>query len=293
MILINEIEIIDIPEENKFIVINLLNGNADILDIEYLDIIKNNKLTTLVNDEIKNCLIERNYIFETYEEYEKYLKEINDYLLKELVKQPPNFIYIPTYKCNLRCYYCFEETYEKNEGEDIINNDIDTFFNAIKIIAKIIEDKNNINYDNKDILVDITGGEPLLLKNRDTIERILYNVHQNGYKINIITNGTTIDKYMDILKKYKINGIQVTLDGDKETHNKIRVSKDGKPTFDKIVSNIKSLSTIVNSISIRINLTNKNINTLDNLADELEQIIGFDNVYIYLYFTTRRYKRTI
>lgn len=62
MILINEIEIMDIPEENKFIVINLLNGNADILDIEYLDIIKNNKLTTLVNDEIKNCLIERNYI---------------------------------------------------------------------------------------------------------------------------------------------------------------------------------------------------------------------------------------
>jgi len=55
----------------------------------------------------------------------------------------------------------------------------------------------------------------------------------------IITNGTLIDKKLDEIKKNDFR-LQISIDGDKETHDRNRVYKGTENgTFDKIIENIQ------------------------------------------------------
>ena len=132
------------------------------------------------------------------------------------------------------------------------------------MIAKL-EKNNKLSYKKEDILITITGGEPLLLSNYVQIEKILKWTDDRGFKVSIVTNGTTLNYYEDLLKRYRINQLQITLDGSKEVHDKVRIGHKGEPTFDLIINNIDSIQNIVDDIVVRINITEKNIDSIKNL----------------------------
>lgn len=279
MYIINELEIIKI-NENESVLINLINGNADLLNNVVAEIIQERNFND-IDDNYKKQLIMRKYAFENKEKYMEYINFINNKLMEESRKESPNFIYIPTFKCNLDCYYCFEKSYEKNINSDVdLNQNIDKLFLTIHSIIKQLKQKNHCNYNFENIPLTLTGGEPLLEQNHSSIEKIFEICNKEGFPISIVTNGTTIESYFDILKKFPVHEIQVTLDGGKSIHDKIRITHSGQGTFDIIVSNLQKIKKYSDKVSVRINITRRNIESMFELNDVIQDN---PNIEFYVY----------
>ncbi len=91
------------------------------------------------------------------------------------------------------------------------------------------------------------GGEPLLNLPvvYDLAERLWTACQARGVSmfINVITNGLLLsEEVVDRLAPYGLNGVKITLDGDRETHNRMRPLRGGQGTFDRIVANIRRVA---------------------------------------------------
>ena len=61
--------------------------------------------------------------------------------------------------------------------------------------------------------------------------------------VNIITNGLLLTReVVDRLTPYGLNGVKITLDGDRATHDRMRPLRGGQGTFDRIVANIRQVA---------------------------------------------------
>jgi uncharacterized protein len=162
--------------------------------------------------------------------------------------------------------------------------------NAIKYIDKKIAlaDKS------KKIVLNLSwfGGEPLL--QRDKIISFMDEINSRYRKDNleiisgIVTNGYYLD--YSVFKKLLDRGIkqfQVTFDGAKEDHNITRALKDGTPTFDHIINQIKDILANISpedkfNLAIRINFMRDTYKKVYGLIDYLSELFKDDNrFYIY------------
>lgn len=114
-------------------------------------------------------------------------------------------IYIEiTNKCNLRCSFCPNECLEKKEMS------LDQFELIINMVRKYTET----------VCLHIQG-EPLIHSNFKDVVRICY---EHGLMINLTTNGTLVNKLIDVFQKYrnfkKINiSLQALVNYKKESRN--------------------------------------------------------------------------
>lgn len=111
--------------------------------------------------------------------------------------------------------------------------------------------------------------------------------HHIEYNSDIITNGLLLKfEYFERLIKANVKHLQITIDGPKETHNKRRITKGGKGTFDVIVSNLQEVvhSDLFErhrpSILLRINIDSTNAEKIPSLIEFLKQKNIFDKVKI-------------
>jgi uncharacterized protein len=91
------------------------------------------------------------------------------------------------------------------------------------------------------------GGEPLL--NLPVMYDLAGRLHdacaRRGVQmlINIITNGLLLSRELvERMNAWGLNGIKITLDGDRDTHNRMRPLRGGQGTFDKIVQNVREIA---------------------------------------------------
>ncbi len=183
----------------------------------------------------------------------------------------------PTLGCNFDCVYCYEKNHDNfsKMNEDVQN--------------AIVDYINNIAPTIKDLYISWYGGEPLLAF--DVIENIskkiikICNENNVDFSAGIVTNGyllndTTIKK----LSELNITSIQITLDGEKEYHDKRRFLKGGLPTYDKIVENLKLLNKHNTKVSLRINTDKNNYTNVNNILYFLDEYSMLDNITPYLGF---------
>jgi len=178
----------------------------------------------------------------------------------------------PTMACNMACEYCFESNKKGRMSDETIDDVAEFVKKSADNIARF----------------EVTwyGGEPLLAM--DIIERMsglftdLGREHRFNYGADIITNGYLLSSpVVDKLAELKVRMVQVTLDGPSRLHNKKRRLKNGKPSFETIIENLKYASNKL-SISIRINVDeNFTIDHLDELLDELTRAGLRDKALIY------------
>jgi uncharacterized protein len=169
----------------------------------------------------------------------------------------------PTLHCNLNCFYCYQ-------GHSSGRMDITTCNKIIDELKKIIKTKK---YNS--VFVDWYGGEPLLELNViKYFSNCIFDFCLNNnikYSSSIVTNGTLLtSRNITILKEAKITNIQITLDGDKVTHDKYRPFANGKGSFELIFDNLKLAASHFN-INLRINVDNNNINSAFHLLNKFEQ----------------------
>src|SRR5262249_2803025 len=91
------------------------------------------------------------------------------------------------------------------------------------------------------------GGEPLLNLPvmYDMSERLWRATSARGIPqfVTIITNGLLLtEEIVDRLLPFGLNGVKITLDADREAHNRRRPLRGGQGTFDRIIDNIRRVA---------------------------------------------------
>ncbi|BAD86349.1 hypothetical protein, conserved, radical SAM superfamily [Thermococcus kodakarensis KOD1] len=198
---------------------------------------------------------------------------------KELMRTHVNVLkYTPTHmgmfvnltsRCNLSCPYCYQDLRKALDSNQDLTTD--SWNRIMRLINKRINILRNVN-------VVFFGGEPML--NYNTLKvavRDLDSLKEIGIKtsMSIITNGTLFSKQRAQELAPYISSVQITLDGMKETHDKMRPYSDGSGTFDIILKNIiDNIDQYRKRIILRSNINDDNIASVKSLLHYLKEEYG-------------------
>ena len=192
----------------------------------------------------------------------------------ETVNDPNSFFtkiyFLPTTKCNFSCSYCFE----KNMKKDTMS--LNLIDNSIDLISDYII-KNRIT----DVEIELFGGEPTLYWNNifrflDKLEACFKHNLVNYY-VSMTTNGYLLnDSEINEMMKFNWKKVQITVDGPSTIHDGRRTLKNGAPSFDIIISNIKKILERDNhpEVILRVNVDINNYKSIPELLEYLS--IGFN-----------------
>jgi uncharacterized protein len=178
--------------------------------------------------------------------------------------------------CNLRCKYCFAEGGDYGKGK----RSVMTLATAKAAIDFLIKN----SYDREMLELDFFGGEPLM--NWDVVrETVLYGreqekLHGKKFRFTLTTNGLLLDdEKIDFINK-EMSTVVLSLDGRREVHDAMRVSENGKGSYDAILPKFKALidKRGGKDYYIRGTFTKQNLDFADDVMDIFEQ--GFDQISI-------------
>ncbi|SDY56200.1 radical SAM/SPASM domain-containing protein [Lachnobacterium bovis] len=275
--------------EDEHLLINTVTGALDVIDTpskEAIESVKSGNENAISKDsQLYADLHKRGYIFESPQEEMALLQKVksySDYLYKN--SYCSEFIILPTLGCNLRCTYCFEDDNQHINHQQMTMGQLNGILNYILQIKK--ENKEKIEKNNQKLKIRIFGGEPLLPSNKDLVLRILEFSRENNVDVNIVSNGTLIDYYMDMLVEFKdVLNLQITLDGQKDIHDKRRIRADGTGTYDAICKNITKLLEHDIRIALRVNVDAENIAGIKEIESLIKEKGWNKNSCVIPYFS--------
>jgi len=243
---------------------NTLTGALDIIENDIWSLVMEKKFNSIDADPLSN-LIERGYLYYDLKKEDEILVELYNNYTKKLSSRPLRFVFCPSYQCNLRCIYCFQTDLPSNPNKFMSGKILDDSINAAEEISK--EKSGKVDS------VELFGGEPLLLKNKPHLKKILKFAKEKDASIIIVTNGVMAKDFIDILLPVKdiIKMLQITVDGPLEIHNKRRKFPSGKGSFDKISESIDSLLKNNINTNVRVNIDNTNIEYLPDLYEYISK----------------------
>lgn len=257
-----------LPYGEQYVLYNTLEQRLLFIQSELKELMEMYKTSELkeIHPEFFNYMVEEKFIIndeiDELDEIKKISKSIDE----------DNSLFLltinPTMNCNFKCWYCYENLVKSSRLDE----------NGLSKIKKLIDTITN-NKDLKNMNISFFGGEPLLYFNKNVIPIINYYLERCSEKnINAYTSFTTngylanqefINFFLD--KNVRCN-LQITLDGHKEEHNKVRYISQNKGSYDKIVSNIKNLIKNKFYVNVRINFTDSNIFNANKIYDDFEDV---------------------
>jgi uncharacterized protein len=174
---------------------------------------------------------------------------------------------LTTLQCNFACDYCIQGDhgdYNKNAAKM-----------SMEMAARVgdwIERRMDAVAPSRFVLT-FFGGEPLL--NMPVLYYLAERLHGAcgargmSIAINIITNGLLMTREMvERLNPLGLNGIKITLDGDRAAHDRSRPLRGGQGTFDRIVANTRDVAHLT-KISIGGNFDADSVDSYPALLDFL------------------------
>jgi len=242
------------PAEEEHYIYNTLSNALLSIDQDSYNILQKSRIeksTVEENDidkELYAILDEKRFI--TEDDKDEFLMYKSMIHLQRSSNKFMHLTIAPTMDCNFSCHYCFEKKEKKYITSEVIDS-------LIKYIGQ--------QKDLYSIFLTWFGGEPLMAldKIQEFYDKFQKVWKEKDFRSNIITTAYYITpEIIETLKKVKIGSMQITLDGNKETHNKIKQTKGCSDVFSKIINNIDLLTKFAPEIhiTIRINLTKENAN---------------------------------
>ncbi|MDQ1349885.1 MAG: uncharacterized protein QG657_186 [Acidobacteriota bacterium] len=185
-------------------------------------------------------------------------------------------IYIQViHDCNLDCKYCYAGG--GNFGGNPAKMDIATVEKAVDFFVSNLDPTviGDLGFD---------GGEPFL--NWDVIEhatayaknkagqlkkKLFFHIGANGTLFNDRTNAFITGNHISL---------GVSIDGDKEAHDRNRQTRNHLGSYDTVVRNVKSILAVSDNVNLqgRVTITKTNLKCLDIVKHLLE--IGFRHIYL-------------
>lgn len=169
-------------------------------------------------------------------------------------------VIMPTLQCNFACKYCYEKPKVSMMTDE-------TERSICAWLAREIP-------RHKVIMLLWFGGEPMMGLDRVlSISRFVRETaasHNVESVMHMTTNGYLLTgrKAKELLS-IGVDDFQITLDGSQQCHDRMRVLRNGGPTFDTIVSNIISLAKLSDQvrITLRVNFNHENIKEVPALLE--------------------------
>ena len=262
---------VPLPERNEVFLMNTFSDaqllvSPDVTGL--LDRIKNGQ-STFEGDERETVesLVENGFIVGSRDDEQQALKKYFTDMREDTDQL--RVTVLTTLQCNFACDYCFQ-------GD---HGDYNKFAAKMTMeqadgVARWIEHRLDEVKPEKFVLT-FFGGEPLL--NLPVMyylaERCAALAEKRGVRqlINIITNGLLLTReVVDRLNPYGLNGIKITLDGDRDTHNRMRPLRGKQGTFDRIIENVRQVAAFV-PITIGGNFDESSVDSYPDLLDFLKE----------------------
>lgn len=183
-----------------------------------------------------------------------------------------------TNQCNLACGYCYEYSADKisnTEGKPKYMEE-DVAQSAIDMLIRESADRPAIH-------VTFFGGETLLNFRllRSSVDYTKRKSAEAGKHVefSLTTNATLLnEEIIDFLSEHRV-GVTVSIDGDRELNDQMRVFHDGRGSYDVIVPKIQMLLKRhrTNSIGARVTLSS-GVSHVRRIYEHLTQEVGFNAV---------------
>lgn len=270
-----------IAEDENIVIYNSFSNALAIFDHDEYTLVKSfvtDKIDSLnkpqEKDLLDRCLI-NNFLIPSDIDERKSIKEKIDEIKKG--RKSLTMTILPTLSCNFNCNYCFEGSDKKSS---IMNTQTQ---------ENIITWLNNNSQELQRLGVTWFGGEPTLGLDviRELSKKILSFCKEKkiNYNASIITNGSTLTlDTIQVFRECNISWIQITLDGPREVHDKVRFFKrNHKGSFDIIMKNVREYQEKAPiRTTFRVNVDSRNEDMCYQLIDEVAtELKGVKNISMY------------
>jgi uncharacterized protein len=218
-------------------------------------------------------LKKRGYLTEmTVEAEEAFFSKVAAKIHQYNTQGMPAYVFMPTYNCNLRCSYCFQDYMRTDQHfRHLLRTMQRSMVDRIFAAMRTLEARHGVPEDaQRRRSIGLFGGEPLLESNRPIVGYIVNKALDSGEaSFWAVTNGTDLQAYRDLLGPRVIAKLQITLDGPPREHDKRRIYANGDGSFERIARNITMALDLGVHVKVRINIDRNNIGQLPALADEI------------------------
>ncbi len=158
--------------------------------------------------------------------------------------------------CNLACKYCFAGKGEYDGPKGLMS------FETGKRALDFLVEKSGTR---KNLEVDFFGGEPLLnwevCKKLVEYGRSIEKEHGKNFRFTLTTNGVLVNDEVINFCNREMGNVVLSLDGRKETHDRLRTTCNGKGSYDLIVDKFKKFANARNQADYYMRGTYTHYNT--------------------------------
>ena len=167
-----------------------------------------------------------------------------------------------TQACMFRCAYCYQ-SHTAQHMDDETADQVGLY------LAKQLEGFEHLH-------VNWFGGEPLL--RLGTLARLAKRLTaaaaegKRSISQYIATNGYLLTPDVaDALRQGGIGTVQITLDGDRESHDQLRTLRSGEGTYTRVLAGCRHVVDAGMGLLVRVNLNRNNCGHVDGLLADLSE----------------------
>lgn len=166
-----------------------------------------------------------------------------------------------TLACNFRCIYCYEDHPVEHMSRA-----------TAQALLRFARERLP---HGTSLYVTWFGGEPLLnVPVIELLSRGLMRICEQkecSYGAYMVTNGYRLTAAMARrLAELGIKDFQVSIDGERETHDRQRPLASGRGMFEVLMRNVREIAANVSSLGVRINVLRGNVDSAARLVRRLE-----------------------
>ncbi len=230
------------------------------------------KLPAKPTEQMQELISDHFLVPEDFDEYKSVNQLRKIYQSRSTGEAINHYVILPTTFCNARCFYCYESDYPR------VHMTEETGRKIIDFIDK--------NHQDKDVLLNWFGGEPLVGIQR--IDQISQGLKDRGipFKASMISNGYLFDEEIAerSVKLWNLQRIQITLDGTEEVYNRVKAYTNTKENpYQRVLRNVDLLRSKGVQVNIRLNVDFYNKDNILELIEELgKKYSGSDHFSVYL-----------
>jgi len=185
--------------------------------------------------------------------YTLYASEFAKASQSEVKIIPPSVEIDLTNSCNQDCIYCCSFQYRKN------NTSVAKYIHFINLLDELAKWNLSSSIGGLRTVTFVGGGEPTLFKGFETLIKHSIDL---GFFTSIVTNGTNIDKLLNLDSKYikQISWVGVDIDSaNSKTYDIVRKPKT-KNQFNDVKNNIKQIINAGATVDIKALILNETAN---------------------------------
>ncbi len=208
-------------------------------------------------------LFERGYLYKTEAEQEARVRQEFQKADQSHRQHPVTFIVAPTFACNLRCTYCFQQYMDVQYKPKLMTKEVVEKATEF-IVRQVMESGMSIIP-----VLYLFGGEPLMSgrQYREITELIIDRCKQFHIPVAVVTNGVHLKDYADKLAEVQVFEVKVTFNGSKAVHDKVRVHAGGQGTYDEVMAGVQAA--VDRQLPVTINCVGDR-----QMYDSLPELIG-------------------